>query len=230
MELFLHPPDDPSRHRPDRRGRLSSVGHAAAFRALARVSKRAGIRFMVVGGTFRDVVIRAASTRDIDVVLVDCASLPTDSMREAGFRRVGGSAHAWRHTGNGRVVDLEVAAIASSTETAGPFSIAFLNATTTRIEGVRVTVPRVEDYVILKLLAAAADRRRTARDLADVQYALEAFHDRRSLSVAAIRGRLRDVYGITGTQLKDLVAMLRQVPREPSPPSSLPRKGRGTTR
>ncbi len=28
-------------------------------------------RFMVIGGTFRDVAVRPASTRDIDVVLID---------------------------------------------------------------------------------------------------------------------------------------------------------------
>jgi hypothetical protein len=33
--------------------------------------RRAGVRFMVIGGIFRDVAIRAASTGDIDVVLVD---------------------------------------------------------------------------------------------------------------------------------------------------------------
>jgi hypothetical protein len=110
-------------------------------------------------------------------------------------------------------VDVEVAALASSTEAAGPFSIAAQHAETTKIEGVKVTVPQVEDYVILKLLAAAADRRRVSRDLADVQYALEAFPDRKSLSLVAVRGRLRDVYGITGIRLKDLTAMLRLVPR-----------------
>jgi hypothetical protein len=33
-----------------------------------------------------------------------------------------------------------------------------------------VPVPRIEDYAILKLLAAAADVHRRTRDLADVQY------------------------------------------------------------
>lgn len=213
MELLLHPVDGASRHRPDRRGRLSTIGHASAFRSFARVAKRAGLRFMVIGGTFRDVAIRAASTRDIDVVLIDCPSLPSEAMREAGFQRATRSAHAWRHRKSGRVVDVEVAAVASSTESAGPFSIAVQHAETTKIEGVKVTVPRVEDYVILKLLAAAADRRRTARDLADIQYALEAFPDRASLSVAAVRARLRDTYGITGSRLKDLIGLLRLVPR-----------------
>src|SRR5262245_53113775 len=121
MEMLLHPPDDASRHRPDARGRLSTNGHAAAFRALARVARAAGIRFMVIGGTFRDVAIRAASTRDIDVVLIDHPALPAAQMRQAGFRPVSGSPHAWRHASSGRVVDVEVAAVASSTEPAGPF-------------------------------------------------------------------------------------------------------------
>ena len=55
MDLLLHPGDDPGRGRPERRGRLSTVGHRQAFRAFARAAKRAGIRFMVIGGTFRDV-------------------------------------------------------------------------------------------------------------------------------------------------------------------------------
>jgi hypothetical protein len=168
---------------------------------------------MVIGGTFRDVVIRAASTRDIDVVLIDSPSLPSGVMQEAGFQRVARSPHAWRHHQSGRVVDVEVAAVASSTEPKGPFSIAAQHAEARTIAGVKVAVPRVEDYVILKLMAAASDRRRTARDLADIQYALEAFPDRAGLSVPALRARLRHVYGITGSRLKDLVAMLRLVPR-----------------
>ena len=169
---------------------------------------------MVIGGTFRDVAVRAASTRDIDIVLVDRADLPEESMRAAGFRREPGSAHAWQYHSGDRVIDLEVAAVASSTEQAGPFSVAVQHAVTATIEGIRVPVPRLEDYVILKLLAAA-DRRRRARDLADVQFALQASAtgSRGALSIAALRARLRELYGVRGQQLKDLVALLRQVHR-----------------
>ena len=80
LELFLHPPEAPERHRPAARGRLSTVGHAAAFRAFARVARDAGVRFMVIGGTFRDVAIRAASTRDIDVVLAGVSGLVTGAI------------------------------------------------------------------------------------------------------------------------------------------------------
>ena len=82
--------------------------------------------------------------------------------------------------------------------------MAFPHAQTTAIEGVKVAVPRIEDYVVLKLLAAAADLRRRSRDLADVQYAIEAFPDHAGgiLSVAGVRARLRDQYGITGAQLR----------------------------
>ncbi|TMA49630.1 MAG: hypothetical protein E6J83_01315, partial [Deltaproteobacteria bacterium] len=78
-----------------------------------------------------------------------------------------------------------------------------------------LSVPRIEDYVVLKLLAAAANRRRRARDLADVQGALEAFPERAatSLSIARVRARLRDVYAVQGQRLKTLVALFRQVPR-----------------
>src|SRR5262249_31539172 len=57
--------------------------------------------------------------------------------------------------------------------------------------------------------------RRRARDLADVQWALEAYPDRvaTSLSVAAIRGRLRRLYRIWGRRLRDVVALLRAGPR-----------------
>jgi hypothetical protein len=215
VDLLLHPPDDPGQHRPDGRGRLSTVGHAAAFRAFARVAKDAGIRFMVIGGTFRDVAVRATSTRDIDIVLIDQRELPAVSMRAAGFTRVPRSPHAWRYAAGDRPVDLEIAAVASSAEAAGPFSVAFQHAQTTTIESVKVAVPRIEDYIILKLLAAAADLRRRSRDLTDVQYALEAFpeHARGVLSVAGVRARLRDLYGVTGSRLKDLVALLREVRR-----------------
>lgn len=76
-------------------------------------------------------------------------------------------------------------------------------------------MPRVDDYVILKLFAAAADRRRLARDLADVQHVLEAFPERAvtELSIPAVRARLRDLYGVRGERLKDMLALLRQVPR-----------------
>ena len=215
MDLLLHPRDEPGLHRPDARGRLSTVGHAAAFRAFARVANDAGIRFMVIGGTFRDVAVRAASTRDIDIVLIDRRELPAALMRAAGFTRVPRSPHAWRYAADDRTVDLEIAAVASSAEAAGPFSVAFQRAQVTTIEGVNVVVPRIEDYVILKLLAAIADLRRRNRDLTDVQYALEAFpeHAHGVLSVAALRARLRDLYGITGAPLKELVALLREVRR-----------------
>ncbi len=115
----------------------------------------------------------------------------------------------------GRAVELQVAAVASSAEAAGPFSVAFRESETATIEGVKVTVPKVEDYVVLKLLAAAADHRRRSRDLADVQYALEAYPDRArsTLSVPAVRARLRDLYGISGERLEELVTLLRAVPR-----------------
>jgi predicted nucleotidyltransferase len=198
------------------RGRLSTVGHGEALRAFARAAKRAGVRFMVIGGTFRDVAVRASSTRDIDIVLIDREELDDDRMREAGFERAPRSRHSWRYTARGgRLVELQVAAVASSTEAAGPFSLALRSAGTATIEGVKVTVPALEDYVVLKLFAAAADRRRRARDLADVQYALEAYPDRArtTLSIAGLWARMRDLYGVRGEKLKDLVALLRQVPR-----------------
>ncbi len=219
VDLLLHPPEDGDAHRPDRHGRLSTVGHAAAFRAFARVAQRAGARFMVIGGTYRDIAVRAGSTRDIDIVLVDQTELPEDAMRKAGFTRVLHSPHAWRYAARGRTVDLEIAAVASlharAGEPRGPFSVALEQACTTTIEGVKVAVPRVEDYVILKLLAAAADRRRMTRDLADVQDTLAAFPEREHppLSIPALRGRLRDLYGVRGRQLNELVALLREVRR-----------------
>lgn len=215
VDLLLHPPDDPARHRPDPRGRLSTVGHGRVFRAFARGARQAGVRFMVIGGTFRDVAVRAASTRDIDVVLVDRDEIDPQIMLAAGFSRVPGSRHAWRYATGGRTVHLEIAAVASSKEPGGPFSVAFQHARRVTIEGLKVTVPQIEDYVILKLLAAAADGRRRARDLVDVQYALDAFPDRArdGLSVAAVRARLRDLYGKRGPELKELVALYRTVPR-----------------
>jgi predicted nucleotidyltransferase len=215
VDLLLHPAGERGHTRPDRRGRLSTVGHGEAFRAFARAARGAGIRFMVIGGTFRDVAIRAASTRDIDVVLVDRERLDAEVMAKAGFTRVPGTPHAWCFRSGDREVELQVAATASSAEPGGPFSVAFRNAERRTVEGVRVSVPQVEDWVVLKLLAAVADRRRSARDLADVQYALEAYPERvrTTLSVAALRARLRDLYGQRGERLKEIVALLRQVPR-----------------
>jgi predicted nucleotidyltransferase len=219
VDLLLHPPNDAGAHRPDPRGRLSTVGHAETFKAFARVAQRAGVRFMVIGGTFRDIAVRAASTRDIDIVLVDRQELPAQAMRKAGFTRLPRSPHVWRYATRGRTVDLEVAAVASSESSAGepsgPFSVAYEHAQTAKIEGVAVPVPRMEDYVILKLLAAVADRRRLTRDLADVQYALAAFPEavHPSLSIPALRGRLRDLYGVRGPQLNEIVTLLRETRR-----------------
>jgi len=215
VDLLLHPGDDRGRGRPEWRGRLSTVGHRQAFRAFARAAKRAGIRFMVIGGTFRDVAVRPASTRDIDIVLIDRKELDPTLMAAAGFARVPRSPHAWRYAVGGRTVDLEIAAVASSTERGGPFSVASQQAETAVVEGVEVVVPRIEDFVILKLLAAAADRRRRARDLADVQSVLEMFAGRAGarLSVSGVRARLRDLYGLEGQRLKDVVALFRRVPR-----------------
>jgi predicted nucleotidyltransferase len=218
VDLLLHPADDLGRDRPDRRRRLSTVGHGRAFRAFARAARRAGVRFMVIGGTFRDVAVRAASTRDIDIVLIDRKEIDPAVMRAAGFTPVPRSPHAWRYAVRGRAVDLEIAAVASSDTPRGPFSVAFQHAEKTTIEGLKVTVPRLEDYVILKLIAAGADRRRRARDLADVQHALEAYPERArdSLAVAAVRARLRDLYDFKGQPLKELVGLFREVPRPPT--------------
>jgi hypothetical protein len=51
--------------------------------------------------------------------------------------------------------------------------------------------------------------------LADVQFALEAYaeHGDGKLSVASLRARLRDVYGVGGEKLRRIVALLRAVPR-----------------
>src|SRR6266404_3362069 len=109
MDLLLHPADDQGRGRPDRRGRLSTVGHRQAFRAFARAAKRAGIRFMVIGGTFRDIAVRAGSTWDIDIVLIDRKHLAPELMAAAGFTRVPRAPYVWRYDPGGRTVDLEIA-------------------------------------------------------------------------------------------------------------------------
>lgn len=213
VDLLLHPSDDGATHRPDAAGRLSTVGHGAAFRAFAKAARRAGVRFMVIGGTFRDVAVRAASTRDIDVVLVDHEEMDAGAMRAAGFERVGGRRHAWRYRlRDGRSVELQVAAVASSTELRGPFSVAWRAARARTIEGVRVMVPRLEDWVALKLIAALADPRRRMRDLLDVRWAIEgaAGGQRRALSVPAVRARLRDAYGLAPGALADAVTLLRR--------------------
>ena len=141
--------------------------------------------------------------------------MPPELMVAAGFARVPRAPYVGRYDTDGRTVDLEIAAVASSTEPAGPFSVAFQHAETAVVEGIEVALPCIEDFVILKLLAAAADRRRRARDLADVQATLEASARRAGtrLSVPALRARLRDLYGLQGQRLKDVVAMFRQVPR-----------------
>jgi hypothetical protein len=66
----------------------------------------------------------------------------------------------------------------------------------------------------LKLLAATDTRRRN-RDLADVQSAFFAYPELRdtTLSIPSLRARLRDLYGIKDAKLRNLTALLRQVPR-----------------
>ena len=66
VDLLLHRADDGDRHRPDPKGRLSTVGHRAAFRAFARAAKRARIRrddpaaTVIVHGEVRPDLQRAA--------------------------------------------------------------------------------------------------------------------------------------------------------------------------
>jgi hypothetical protein len=151
-------------------------------------------------------------------------------MCAAGFSPASEAGHAWQYETAGRTVHLEIAALASSSAGTGPFSVALRHAEQATIEGCKITVPRIEDYVILKLLAAAADRRRRARDLADVQYALEAFPDRDSLTVAAVRGRLRDLYGVRGAESKNLVALFRTVPRPAAGDGASPAAGAARAR
>ncbi len=215
MDLVLHRAGTAARQPPQLRGRLSTVGHGTVFRAFARAAKRSGIHFMLIGGTFRDVAVRAGSTRDIDIVLVDQDGLDRAWMSEVGFLPVQGIPHTWRYFVRGRPIDIEVTAVASSRDPRDPFSVAYQQADSMIIEGRRVEVPRIEDYVILKLCAAAADRRRRARDLADVQDALEAYPHlvKRSLSLAAIEARLREIYAMPPKRLKELIALLKRVPR-----------------
>jgi hypothetical protein len=215
VDLLLHPRDEVSADRPSGRGRLSTVGHRAAFRAFARAAERTGLRFMVIGGTFRDVAVRPSSTRDLDIVLVDQKELPEDMMESAGFHRVPRSPHAWQFSRRGTAVELQVAALATSGSRRGPFSIAFEHAMPRKIEGCEVLTPRLEDYVILKLLAADDDARRRNRDLADVQSAFFAYPELcdTTLSIPSLRARLRDLYGVKDTKLRGLTALLRQVPR-----------------
>jgi hypothetical protein len=81
--------------------------------------------------------------------------LPEDIMESAGFSRVSGSPHAWRFARRGADVELQVAALAASSSRGGPFSVALEQAVSRKIEGQKVLTPRIEDYLILKLLAAA---------------------------------------------------------------------------
>ena len=201
-------------------GRLSSIGHAEAFLAFCRAADRMGVRFLVIGGTYRDALVRAMSTRDIDVVLVDRDALSPEVMAEEGFRPVEGSPFSWHFLRGGKPVEVQVGAVASSRAARGPFSIALANAEEATIEGRKVMVPRIEDYVILKLLAVEDDPRRSYRDLGDIQMTLEAFPELRAtrLSVQGIRARLRDLYGIPGPRLRGHAARFRAVHRVAAKP------------
>lgn len=138
-------------------------------------------------------------------------------MAAARFVPVPGTRHAWRWAArDGTTVEVQVAAVASSATARGPFSIAWQDAERRTIEGMRgVAVPRLDDWVILKLIAAHRDRRRRARDLADVQSAVESADDgaRERLAIPRLRARLRDRYGLPKEVLHDLVALFRGVPR-----------------
>ena len=231
MDLLLHPADERGHTRPHPRGRLSTIGHREAFRAFAEAARAAGIRFMVIGGTFRDVAVRSASTRDIDVVLIDRKELDPETMKAAGFSRVSGSPHAWRYRIGNRIVDVEVAALASSTEPAGPFSVAFQHAERRRIEGLRAAVPRVDDYVILKTLrrgsrptpSGARSRRRTARAGGVSRAGGDGALDPRRARAAArsVRGAGRAAEGHAGATPAGPAACARLSPASPVGPAHL---------
>ncbi len=72
-ERFTHPTRVREARPSD--GKRSTIGHPEAFRAFCRAADRMSVRFLVIGGTYRDAPVRAMSTRDIDVVLVDRDSL-----------------------------------------------------------------------------------------------------------------------------------------------------------
>jgi hypothetical protein len=78
---------------------------------------------------------------------------------------------------------------------------------------VKVAVPALEDYVVLKLLAAESNARRRGRDLLDIQYVLAAYPFDARLTIPAVRARLRDEYGETSERLKRLTALFRGVAR-----------------
>jgi hypothetical protein len=71
-------------------------------------------------------------------------------------------------------------------------------------------MPRLEDWVALKLIAALSGPRRRLRDLLDVRWAIEGAtaRQRRALSIPALRVRLRDAYGLAPTKLLDALALL----------------------
>lgn len=217
-ERFTHPPRVREARPTD--GKLSTIGHAEAFRAFCRAADRMGARFLVIGGTYRDALVRAMSTRDIDVVLVDRESLSREVMEEEGFRRVEGSSYSWLFLRGEKPVELQIGAVASTGPGKGPFSTALAHAEEATIEGRKVLVPRIEDFVILKLLAVEAEPRRSYRDLGDVQMVLEAFPELRPkrLSVEGIRARLRDLYGIAGPRLRSHAARFRAVHRVAAKP------------
>ncbi len=136
-------------------------------------------------------MVRAASTWHIDVVLVDREEIDPEIMLDAGFSPVPASRHAWEYESDGRAVRLEIAAVASSKQAAGPFSVALRHAERRTIAGAgRATSPTC---------STRSKRSRSARA--------------GDLSVPAIRLRLRDAYGKRGPELKDLVALYRAVPR-----------------
>lgn len=208
MEMLLHPAEKIGAHAPRRPRRLSTVGHAETLQALAAAARTARVRFMLIGGTYRDAFVRAGSTRDIDLVLADEMSLPDSAMKAAGFARKGGSTHAWERRVGSHVVLVEIAAIATPKGDAGPFSVAYRQAKLATVDGVRVRVPRIEDYIVLKLIAADAEQRRFTRDLTDVRDALESTAGS-AVSISSLRARMRDLYGFPRDKLNRLVAILR---------------------
>ncbi len=141
-------------------------------------------------------------------------------MEEEGFRRVEGSRFSWRFLRGEKPVEVQIGAVASTGPAKGPFSIALAHAEEATIEGRRVLVPQIEDFVILKLLAVEAEPRRSYRDLGDIQMVLEAFPELRAgrLSVRGIRARLRSLYGISGPRLRGHAARFRAVHRVAAKP------------
>lgn len=136
---------------------------------LARILGEQQVPYAIIGGIALQVhQAEPRTTLDIDLAVLDRNHIPRLALREAGFIETG----VFEHSENWRAADETPVQFSDDPE----FADAISRADTFEVDGMRVSVLRIQDLFRAKLRAAADGRRRRSKrlqDLADVQALLE---------------------------------------------------------